>query len=87
MIALYRKINLRQGTDRFLMPKSLHYIKILAEQGIDWKGLHIIDAFSLVCSIRIDHARTYLRMESKNKMQAAGISAIARATEKDFDAL
>lgn len=69
------------------MPISLQYIKELAEVGIDWQPLHVIDAFSLVCSLRIDACRKYLDKVSKERMNAVGVSSITSATEQDFDAL
>ncbi len=69
------------------MPISLQYIKELAEVGIDWQPLHVIDAFSLVYSLRIDACRKYLDKVSKERMNAVGVSSITSATEQDFDAL
>lgn len=69
------------------MPLSLQYIKELSEAGIDWRPLHVIDAFSLVYSLRIDACRKYLDRISKERMNAAGVSSISPATEEDFDAL
>lgn len=69
------------------MPLSLQYIKELAEAGVDWQPLHVIDAFSLVCSLRIDLCRKYLEHVSRARMDAAGVKSITPATEQDFDAL
>ncbi len=69
------------------MPLSLQYIKELSEAGIDWRPLHVIDAFSLVCSLRIDACKKYLEHVSRERMNAAGVSSITAATEEDFDAL
>ena len=69
------------------MPLSLRYIKELAASGIDWRGLHVIDVFSLVCSLRIDTAREYLRRQAQSRMENAGIKSISRATASDLDAL
>lgn len=41
----------------FLMPRGLRYIRELAKEGIDWRGLHMVDAVSLYCAIQIDRAR------------------------------
>ena len=51
--------------ERHLMPLSLRIIKELGVAGIDWRGLHVIDVFSLVCSIRIDNARERVRSKRK----------------------
>lgn len=69
------------------MPKSLEYIKILGENGISWKDLHVTDAFSLVCSIRADAARKYLRYKAHERMSKAGVRNISVAGQADFDAL
>ncbi|MDE7439753.1 MAG: hypothetical protein K2N23_04525 [Clostridia bacterium] len=69
------------------MPLSLQYIKELAEAGINWQPLHVIDAFSLVCSLRIDACKKYLERVSRERMNAAGVNSISAATEEDFDAL
>ncbi len=82
-----KKCNLQSNAKRFPMPISLQYIKELAEVGIDWQPLHVIDAFSLVCSLRIDACRKYLDRVSKERMNAVGVSSITSATEQDFDAL
>ena len=73
--------------ERHLMPVSLRTIKELGAAGIDWRGIHIIDAFSLVCSLRIDNARIWLRHRAQEKMTKAGIRRITPATQADFDAL
>ncbi|MBQ7368710.1 MAG: hypothetical protein IJW60_03260 [Clostridia bacterium] len=69
------------------MPKSLEYIKLLSEGGIAWKSLHVIDAFSLVCALRLDMARKYLAMKGQDKLKRAGVRSITPATQADFDAL
>lgn len=69
------------------MPLSLQYIKELSEAGIDWRPLHVINSFSLVCSLRIDLCRQYLEKVSRARMDAAGVKSITPATEEDFDAL
>jgi len=82
-----QRCNLQSNAKRFSMPLSLQYIKELAEACIDWRPLHIIDAFSLVCSLRIDECKKYLERISRERMNAAGVSSISPATEEDFDAL
>lgn len=73
--------------ERHLMPLSLRIIKELGVAGIDWRGLHVIDVFSLVCSIRIDNAREWLHYRAQEKMAKAGVKRITPATQADFDAL
>lgn len=89
MVAVFKKIRepSMKTSENHLMPLSLRYIKELASAGIDWSGLHIIDVFSLVCSLRIDTAREYLRRQAQNRMENAGIKSISRATAGDLDAL
>ena len=89
MVAVYQKIRepLMKISENHLMPLSLRYIKELAASGIDWRGLHIIDVFSLVCSLRIDTALEYLRKQAQSRMENAGIKSISRATAGDLDAL
>ena len=82
-----KKCNLQSNAKFFPMPLSLQYIKELSEVGIDWKGVHVIDAFSLVCSIRLDACKKILARRSRERMDAAGIKEIAPASETDFDAL
>ena len=69
------------------MPFSLKCIKELAAAGVDWRGLHIVDALSLICGIRIENANAYLETKAKEKMRAAGIKEIIPATSEDFDNL
>lgn len=69
------------------MPLSLQYIKELAEAGIDWQPLHVVDAFSLVCSLRIEMCRKLLTQRARSRMDAAGVKEIVPASEADFDAL
>ena len=69
------------------MPISLQYIKELSEAGLDWRPLHVIDAFSLVCSLRIDSCKKYLEIKHQERLNAAGVSAIMPAGEEDFNAL
>lgn len=78
---------MQSNAKRFAMPISLQYIKELAGAGIDWRPLHVIDAFSLVYSLRIDLCRQYLEKISKQRMDAAGVRSITPATEDDFNAL
>lgn len=91
MVELYKKYqkvqDLPDMTNRHLMPLSLRYIKILSEAGIDWKGLHIIDAFSLVCSINISAGRRYLSEKARQRQVRAGVKRIAPASAADFEAL
>lgn len=89
MVAVYQKIREPsiKTSENHLMPLSLRYIKELAASGIDWRGLHVIDVFSLVCSLRIDTAREYLRRQAQSRMENAGIKSISRATASDLDAL
>ena len=85
---IYRKIpSLQNIAKRHLMPFSLRSIKELAAEGIDWRGLHIVDAMSIICAIRIESARKYLGAKAKEKMRAAGIKEIVPATAEDFDSL
>ena len=88
MMTLYKR--LRDGSEQrsgHLMPLSLRYIKILSEAGIDWKDLHIIDAFSIVCAINIEKWRRYLAERARQRMGKHGIKQICRAAESDFEAL
>lgn len=78
---------MQSNAKRFPMPISLQYIKELGEEGIDWRGLHVIDVFSLVYSIRIDHCRKILSHQASERMSAAGVQAILPASESDFDSL
>lgn len=73
--------------ERHLMPLSLRTIKELGAAGIDWRKIHVIDAFSLVCSIRIDNAREWLRYRAQERMTKAGVKRVTPATQADFDAL
>lgn len=89
MVAIYAKIRepATEKPENHLMPLSLRYIKELAASGIEWRGLHMIDLFSLVCSLRIDTAREYLQKKAQSRMDNAGIKSISRATASDLDAL
>lgn len=69
------------------MPLSLQYIKELAAAGIAWQPLHIIDAFSLVCALRIEMCKKILERRARERMDAEGIKEIVPASEEDFDAL
>lgn len=84
---MLKKCNLHSNAKRFPMPLSLQYIKELAEAGIDWKPLHVIDAFSLVCSLRIDACNKLLEQRARERMSEAGVKEIVPASEADFDAL
>ena len=78
---------MQSNAKRFPMPISLQYIKELSGEGIDWRGLHVIDVFSLICSIRIDNCRKILSHQASERMSAAGVQAILPASESDFDSL
>lgn len=84
---IYRKIPSRNTQKHHLMPFSLRSIKELASAGIDWHGLHIVDAISVICAIRIEAARKYLDAKANEKMRAAGIKEIVPASAEDFDSL
>ncbi len=84
---IYRKMPSRNTQKHHLMPFSLRCIKELAAAGVDWRGLHIVDALSLICGIRIENANAYLETKAKEKMRAAGIKEIIPATSEDFDNL
>ena len=84
---MIEKCNLHSNAKRFPMPISLQYIKELGEKGIDWKGLHVIDVFSLVYSIRIDNCKKILSDKATARMSAAGVQAIMPASESDFESL
>lgn len=84
---IYRKIPSRNTQKHHLMPFSLRCIKELAAEGIDWRGLHLVDAMSVICAIRIEAARKYLDAKAREKMNAAGIKEIIPATSADFDNL
>ena len=84
---IYRKIPSRNTKKHHLMPFSLRSIKELASAGIDWHGLHIVDAMSIICALRIEAARKYLDAKAKEKMHAAGIKEIVPASSEDFDSL
>nr|DAH53915.1 MAG TPA: hypothetical protein [Caudoviricetes sp.] len=87
-MTLYKRLrDVSEQRSGHLMPLSLRYIKILSEAGINWKDLHIIDAFSMVCAINIDKWRLYFMERAKQKMGKQGIKQICRATESDFEAL
>ena len=88
MITVFKKIrDLPKEGNRHLMPLSLRYIRILSEAGIDWRGIHIIDAFSLVCALNISAARQVLDAKNKERRAKAGIKEIRSATSEEFDAL
>lgn len=91
MIELYKNNRLiserEERNKRHLMPISLRYIKILSAAGIYWRDLHIIDAFSLVCSLNIDAARQHLKSKTREKLTKAGVKNIIPAGESDFYAL
>ena len=82
-----RAEDLQSTAKNFPMPKSLEYIKILGSEGIAWQGLHVTDAFSLVCSIRIDAAKKYLHMKGQERLKKAGVNSFTSATQEDFDSL
>jgi len=84
---LIEKCNLQSNAKRFPMPISLKYIKELGEKGIDWRGLHVIDVFSLVCSVRIDNFKKILSDRAAERMNAAGVQSITPASESDFESL
>ena len=90
MIELYKNNRLiserEERNKRHLMPTSLRYIKILSA-GIYWRDLHIIDAFSLVCSLNIDAARQHLKSKTREKMTKSGVKNIIPAGKSDFYAL
>ena len=77
MLELFKRCGVKEQKG-FLMPRGLRYIKALAEAGIDWRGLHMIDAVSLYCA---------LKMRAQERMQRAGVRRISPATEAEFDAL
>lgn len=84
---IYRKIPSRNTQKCHLMPFSLRSIKELAAAGIDWRGLHIVDAISVICALRIEAARRYLDVKMQEKMRAAGIKEIVPASSEDFENL
>lgn len=84
---IYRKMPTQNTQKRHLMPFSLRCVKELASAGIDWHGLHIVDAMSIICAIRIEAARKCLNSKAKEKMRAAGIKEIVPASSEDFDSL
>lgn len=84
---IYRKIPSRNTQKYHLMPFSLRCIKELAAEGIDWRGLHIVDVLSIICAIRIEAARKHLEAKTREKMNAAGIKEIVPASSEDFDNL
>ena len=69
------------------MPLSLRIIKMLGKEGIDYKGLHLVDVISLYYSIMIDKANEYLQYKQKEKLQKRGISEVRPASVDDFDKL
>lgn len=69
---------------QFSMPLSLRYIKESGQNNIDWKILHIVDLYSIIYSIRIDNANSWLKQQRQLKMQQKGISNIYQANEEDF---
>lgn len=86
MMQLYKKIDNKE-TSQFTMPLSLRLIKESAAEGIDWKGLHIADLYSIIYSIRIDRAKEYLEHKRRERMQKRGIAEVRQATAQDFDNL
>lgn len=86
MMQLYKKIDNKE-TSQFTMPLSLRLIKESATEGIDWKGLHIADLYSIIYSIRIDKAKEYLEHKRRERMQKRGIAEVRQATAQDFDNL
>lgn len=87
MLKLFARIRSSDSFKSFSMPLSLRYIKELSSAGVDYKGLHIIDVFSLVYSIWCDRARQKLEVDRQQNMSARGIKSITPATAADFDAL
>ena len=86
MVSVYEKID-EKVTPKFSMPLSLRIIKELAANGIDWKGLHIVDVLSLFYSLQIDKGVQYLEAKRHSDMKKRGIDSISKATESDFDNL
>ncbi len=86
MLELFKRYGVKEQKG-FLMPRGLRYIKALAEAGIDWRGLHMIDAVSLYCALKIEDAKNYLRARAQERMLRAGVRRISPATEAEFDAL
>ena len=76
-----------QPKPEFSMPLGLRLIKECAINNIDWKYLHIADLYSILYSIRIDNAKSYLRQQKQKKLQSRGIESVTKATEEDFDRL
>jgi len=69
------------------MPLSLRLIKESGQCNIDWKHLHIIDFYSIIYSVRIDNANSWLRQQKQQRMHERGIDSITQANETDFDNL
>ena len=86
-INTYKKIQVDNKTPQFSMPLSLRIIKMLGKEGIDYKGLHLVDVISLYYSIMIDKANEYLQYKQKEKLQKRGISEVRPASVDDFDKL
>ena len=87
MAELYQRIGESAPRGRHLMPLSLRMIKTLGEAGIDWRGLHVVDACSMVCAGHIDRARGYLLAKQQEKKQKTGGRRVTPATAGEFDAL
>jgi hypothetical protein len=85
-MSIYKKIDTFEKT-QFTMPLSLRLIKETASEGIDWKGLHIADLYSIIYSIRIDKAKRYLEEKRRERLQQRGIAEVKQATAQDFDNL
>lgn len=69
------------------MPLSLRLIKEATAEKIEWRGLHIIDLFSILYSIRIDNARRYMKSMQQKSRAERGIENVVPANESDFDSL
>ena len=69
------------------MPLSLRIIKECTEYKLDWRGIHIIDLFSILFSIRIDNVERYLKNEKQRQLNARGYDQIQLASQNDFDSL
>lgn len=72
---------------QFSMPLSLEIMKECANARLDWKGLHIVDLFSIIYSIRIDNAKQWLSHQRQEKLAKMGISKVEKASAADFDNL
>lgn len=75
------------SSKNFSMPLGLRTIKECARFGVEWRGIHIVDLFSLIYSYRIDTFNERIKEKRKAELSKRGIRSVKRASETDFDSL